>query len=332
MTDNPKRWLADYKVESELRLVPEEKKITYIHPDNKFEVHISNASKDTQDNEVLSVQIILLAPNIQAAESETELQIEKFLHLLSFITNTGYKISRRIRVVDWSKGLREREMFVYSNKLSRNAIEGLNSELLNTAHMLHGWGTSPMLERALRWFAAGIKSRVMEDQIQFFWFVVELIASATKGNEKVADKCPKCQGDLFCQTCEEISKHKPFPKQAIAQLLSKINVSDDHIDDLFEVRNSLMHGDTREMIETEIQKRHPDFALNKVVDLLGQCAWAIILNNFPKPAGKHQPAFLTVNSYVDWHMIGKAHMILGMGGDPNDPKIENLSLPQVTLK
>jgi hypothetical protein len=196
---------------------------------------------------------------------------------------------------------------------------------------LHQWGVSPTHATALRWYSAGVNSKTMEDQFQLFWFVVELIAVSNKQPELVADKCQKCRGELYCDTCKEISRHRPFEKQAIEVLLGKTGVAERLIDDLFYVRNNLLHGEPREKIEANIKSRDANFEFHKIIDLIGRIAWTVILNAFPKPAGEHLPQFLQVNTYVDWKRSVTAHIIIGVGGDPNDPKIENVHLPTISF-
>ncbi len=171
----------------------------------------------------------------------------------------------------------------------------------------------------------------MEDQFQFFWFVIELIATATESSSKVPDKCPRCGGHLFCTTCKEVPHHRPFEKQKIAALLDAQQLPRQMIDDLFYVRNTLLHGTPRETIEDQIQNRDPDFSFDKIVDLAGRLAWNVIFNTFEKPAGSCSPNFLMVSTYVNWTVTMKAHMKMGVQGDPLDPQIKGVTLPTISL-
>jgi hypothetical protein len=55
------------------------------------------------------------------------------------------------------------------------------------------------------------------------------------------------------------------------------------------------------------------------------------MNSFRKPAGDFRPEFLTVNTYLRYqNIVAKAHMEVGIGGDPNDPRLEDINLPNVT--
>jgi hypothetical protein len=323
--------LADYRVASELLLIPNEKKLSYLHPDGLYQVDLANAPAASGDDENLSVQVIVSAPDIKSAAELTERYSKEFLRLLAFITSTSFGVARKICLIDWTPGIFEREALQYSKHLEEGPIKALSSNLLATAKMLHQWGLSPTLTTALRWYSSGVSSKTMEDQFQLFWFVVEHIAVSTKGPELVADKCQKCRGELYCDNCKEISKHRPFEKQAIEMLLTKTGVPEQLVDDLFYVRNNLMHGEPRENIEASIKSRDANLEFHKIVDIIGKIAWTVILNTFAKPPGQHQPEFLQVSTYVDWKRSMTAHMIIGVGGNPNNPQIEDVRLPTISL-
>jgi hypothetical protein len=325
------RWLADYLVESELLLKADADKVTYLHPEGLFEVHLRNAPLGADGTGFLSVQMIVPAADIQTAERSTQVHLDEFLHLLSFITSTSYRISRPLHLTDWTPGQHERQQYVYTRHTEHEVFNELSTELFDTAHLLQTWGVTPVLERSLRWYSAAVRARVMDDQFQFFWFVIELISEATKTTARVPDRCPKCGGELYCNSCQNISTHRPFPTQAIRSLLETLNIPSEIIDDLFTIRNGLMHGETRQAIEEKIQKRVATFTFDKTVDIIGKCAWTAILNTFVKPPGVHNPQFLHVSTFVDWHMSAKAHLKVFIPGDVNDPKIENVVLPTVSI-
>jgi len=326
-----KRWISDYRVQSTLGLDPAGTKLRYVHPENIFEVHISEKPTSDSSNEDLSIQIILSAPDIVTAEKETQSSLQKFLHLLSFITSCPFKITKRLSLIDWTPGLSIRDLYAYGPRDDGEKTAALSSELLDTASMLHAWGSSPLLDTSLRWYSAGVRSLIMEDQFQFFWFVIELIATATKSQSKVSDKCPRCGGDLFCAACQEVPHHRPYEKQKIATLLEAQQLPQQMIDDLFYVRNSLLHGTPREAIEEQIQERDDDFSFDKIVDLAGHVARNVIFNTFEKPAGQFTPRFLEVSTYVNWSVTMKAHMKMGVQGDPLDPQIGGVTLPTISL-
>lgn len=325
-----KQWIAAFRLEAELILPADQREIVYAHPKGLYEVRLSNVADPEHVDERLVAHVISRAPDINSAQEELRRHIDKFLHTLSFVTSTGYRITRQLYVLDWSTGATLRECFLCTSTRMDQPFEALTPALANTVELLHSWQAPPVLWRALRWYASAVRSSLMEDQFQFFWFVIELIAIANRDRTKVTDKCVRCGGNLVCDSCHELSVHRPFEKQAIAQLLTKVGLGDQLIKDAFKIRNSLLHGEDRDHIEEEIQKDSPAFTFQKGVDILGRAAWAAILNLFQIPPGEHQPEFVNVSTYVSHHLRANVHCEIGIAGDPNDPQIPDIILPQVS--
>jgi hypothetical protein len=95
-----------------------------------------------------------------------------------------------------------------------------------------------------------------------------LIAEITKETSPVSDKCQRCHTDLFCPSCNTISEHRPFAKQAIEALLNRLNVARGRQRDLLYIRNGIMHGRSREEIEEEIRQNEPTFEIGQAVDFI----------------------------------------------------------------
>jgi hypothetical protein len=103
--------------------------------------------------------------------------------------------------------------------------------------------------------------------------------------------------------------------------------------DLFGIRNGLMHGRSREQIEASIQERVPDFEFAKAVDFAGRNAFMAIFNAFGvKQSQLERLVFSTPESFVSGKMVMKAHLIVGMLGDPADPRYENVVLLTITAE
>ena len=276
------------------------------------------------------MQTIVDAPDLDQAEELAEKELRKFLRLLSFITNHPYRLSRKIRLIDWPPGLSTREQNVYAEEPPQDPEKALSSGLLDTARLMHSSGTSEPLDRALRWYSAAVASQMMEDQFLFFWFVPELIAVATRSTERVPDKCQQCCNDLYCTTCGQVPTHRPFPKKAIEDLLSRICPDGVGLDQLFIVRNALLHGE-RERPLKKIRTTYPDVEFHHIVDMAGKLAWTAILNAFRLPPGTHQPEFLMVNTYVNWKLTAKAHITIGTTSDPNKPRLEDVGSVEISI-
>jgi hypothetical protein len=325
-----KPWIAEFRVESELGLTEGAKKLVYRHPTGKYEASLVDVKDDKHPDENLAVRIILEAADLATAEMETEAVCRGFLYLLSFATNTGFEIKRRTYVLDWSKGTFMRHGRVYAPRFEDDPTPALNDTILRTIAILQTWGVTPILERSLRWFANGIRSRVMEDQYQYFWFVVEGLAVSSKPAGKVTDKCQRCGGELRCDSCHELSTHRPFEKQAIEALFDRLGVLKTLVEHFFAVRNSLLHGETREAIIAARVAKEPKFRFDRLVDYLGEIAWRATIAAFEKIDPPEKLEVFAPNTYVHWHMTASAEIEIGVP-NPMDPQPEHISLPHISL-
>lgn len=326
-----KRWLADFRVESELKLEQGVSSLDYTDPHGTYQVKIKETPNTEAIEERFSIELVFEAENLVAAEDDAKDHLQKFLHLLSFVTSCGFRITRKIALIDWQLGgTGIREAYIYSPSDNTGDLEGLSAPLFETVELLKSWGTTPLLETALRWYASGVRSSIVEDQFQLFWFVIEIIGSATS-SAKVVDRCVRCGGELCCTACGAISEHRPFPKQRISALLSQGGIQQVLIDDLFYVRNALMHGTPREQIEKNKREQDQSFSFDKVVDFAGRTAWHLILHTFEKPPGEHRPNFLQVNTFVNWQLSAKAHVQIGIPGGPNNPQYDASILPKMWI-
>jgi hypothetical protein len=324
-----KTWMGDFHIESTLILPADVPELRVTLPDS--ELSIQNAGKDDLPNEALAAQIILHADTIAGAEEIANARIREILDVLSFTTSHVFRISRRRFLMDWTPDIEIREQYAYGQDKFDDRWPDLLSEHLVTLAELEALGSIQQLRTPLRWFAAGIRAQVAEDQFQYFWFVLELIAEITKERDRVTDKCQRCHGNLFCPSCNSVSEHRPFPKQAIEALLTRLDVSKDWQRDLFRIRNGIMHGRTRSEIEEDIRKYLPDFEIADAVDFIWQAAFTALFNALKVPQNQFgRLAFGGPDSIVSQTLTFKAHMHIGMRGDSKEPRLENVVVPEVT--
>jgi hypothetical protein len=127
-----------------------------------------------------------------------------------------------------------------------------------------------------------------------------------------------------------VSEHRPFQKQAIEALLAGLNVPAQMQRDLFAVRNSIVHGRTRSEIELEIRTHAPDFEMSEAVNLAWQMAFSALIDALEIPDGKiDRLAFGGPDSIVAQTLTFKAHMRIGMPGNPNAPRVEDVVVPRI---
>jgi hypothetical protein len=233
--------------------------------------------------------------------------------------------------MDWTPGVEVREQYAYGyDDDGADRWPDIVAEYLTTVQELDSTENAKKLRNAVRWFSAGTRAPVAEDQFQYFWFVLEILAESSKEKQLVTDKCQRSHGNLFCKNCDAISQHRPFPKQAIEALLTRVNVSTDRQRDLFRIRNGIMHGDTREEIESDIRKHAPEFGIADAVDFTAHTAFISPFNSFGiKQSQLDKLVFGKPDSVVAQRVNFKAHMMIGMHGDPTEPRIENVVLPTI---
>ncbi|MCA1474776.1 methylamine utilization protein MauJ [Bradyrhizobium sp. NBAIM08] len=327
---NTKRWIADFRIESSLVLPPDVPDLKVSLPD--CELSIQNAGKSDLPSEALAAQLIVHAIDIKEAEALADARIREILDTLSFATSCSFRASRLRFLMDWTPGLEVRQAYVYGGQDGgTERWTDLALDNLTTAAQLESCHGIARLRTPMRWFSAGVRAKFPEDQFQYFWFVLELIAELTKSTARVTDKCPHCRSDLFCPTCNCVPEHRPFQKQAIQALLDRLNVSPDMQRDLFSIRNGIMHGRTRSEIEDEIKERVAGFEIAYAVDFIWQTAFAAIFNALQlKQSQVDQLVLGSPDTVVRHQVTMKAHMLMGTHGDPNDPKIENVVLPTIT--
>jgi hypothetical protein len=206
-----KTWMGDFRIESTLILPADVPELRVMLPDS--ELSIQNAGKDDPLNEALAAQIIVRADTIAGAEEIANARIREILDVLSFTTSSVFRISRRRFLMDWTPGIDIREQYAYGQDKFDDRWPDLLSEYLVTLAELEALGSIQQLRTPLRWFAAGIRAQIAEDQFQYFWFVLELIAEITKERDRVTDKCQRCHGVYSAQ--------RAIPFLSIAPFLSK---------------------------------------------------------------------------------------------------------------
>jgi len=330
---SPKRFLLDFEVEAHGCLTTDSCKICSTHPQNEFEVHISNLAVEPGSNHpLLSMQIIIPGEDIRKAKELGTLKLNEYLHLLTFATNLSYSINKLIRIVDWTIGLKERTCIQYESYPGFELpFPVLEKDIFQSIEILQKIQLSNPLKRALKWFANGVGSHYPDDQFQYFWFVLELLAEIHKKPGKVNDQCPKCKNPLFCESCGIHPSHRPYPKQAIQQLIEQ-TVSDDpagFFNSANSIRNAIMHGDATEDIEKSL-----GIELSDIVDSLGQAAWMALLNTFKEDLSgllNDEPLhFKLTDKYAHQTLTASLNLKV-YSSNPNEPNLDELGRTKVSL-
>lgn len=324
------KWIADYEVESHLSLLKNKSKLKYKDPNDLYEVHIKDLNvKPPIEKPLLSVQVILDSNSIDEVAGKSKDYLKFFLCVLSLITNNKFSIHRLVRVVDWTSGLSMRDCHQYHTSPDINIpFPVLDEKLIDSIHILMKNNISDELRRALKWFSRGVGASYLDEQFQYFWFALETMAENNKETAKVPDQCPKCNSALYCEICKETSTHKPYPKQAIEQLIKKVVKNDPEkiCAMLSKVRHALLHGN-----DTDDVERSFSTDMSQLVDILGQTVWVTLLNSFQAPSEGATLSFLKTNTYSHRRLVTKVVMRVGGGSSKGEPDIEHIPLVQMEM-
>ena len=328
-----KLFLLEFEVESHGCLVEGLARITTKIEGEGVQLEVSNLDVHPgNDHPLLLFYLTVPGDEIQAAKNSGTAWLKTYINYLSFATNLPFRINRLIRIVDWTPGLKERNCHQYEKFPGSELPHAvLDDSIFISIEKLYTLKTTPAFRRALKWFSAGISSEYTDDQFQFFWLTVELIAQLTKQPEKVNDLCTVCHQPLYCQSCNTHPKHKPYAKQAIKQLFER--TMRDGADKFFEtsngIRNAIMHGEEVEAIEASSGHK-----LEDIVNTLGGLAWTALLNTFlQNPEDRERISrlnLLQTNMYAHQVLTTAVHLLV-YSSDPNNPKVSEFAKPKISL-
>jgi hypothetical protein len=324
-----KRWYSNYAIHSECTIRDSMSQLDFNHPVEDCEINFCESSGDEELGN-LTCRLVFEAENINDASTKSTRLIEELVNYLSLVLNLPLRLGHHRFLIDWSKGVGQRDAYQYLPSYKKKVPKILGPEHLTSVAKFQSASSDFDLSPVLSWYASGIRSSRLEDQYQFFWFVVESMAEHTKSAERVTDKCAHCSGDLHCPKCEKVSSHRPFAKQAIETLLGKVNLSQALINGLFEIRNSLLHGTPRQKIESSMKSKDASFEFHKAVDIIGKAAYQAILSSFQFNEAEVTLDLVHPSTLVDWKMSAKVTIKIGIQGDPMNPQFADVTMPTMT--
>lgn len=327
-----KRFLVEYEIESHGILDPSLTSVTFQDPRQKTSIEIRDKHVTLGlEVSILAAYVFLEADSLPDAEEKGLGVLHDFVDMLTFCSSMHFRVSKKIRVADWTPNVGKRECIIINNFPGDDRpYPVLDNELLHTIETFLSCDISGRVRRALSWFSNGVSAKYRDEKFQFFWFVIEILSQEVKPTEKVTDKCPVCQNPLYCATCEKHPSHRPYPKQAIEHLFSLITLEKQGgtFTRLNEIRNKLMHGDTEDEIE-----RNLAIDLSEQVDTLGQIAWKSILHILKQPLSENgkelQLRVIMSSTFCEQEMQARISGFFKCK-DESNPKIEELPNINVT--
>lgn len=236
-----------------------------------------NGPKDSQGHATgLIVTVIAPSESIDTAQKDLRHILAEQLDLLSFVTQSGFKIVSPRRLFEWEDGMKARQFKAYFLSDARYPPgPELVLDYLDTVRELDQAKPPAFTRTALKYFRYGLLDPQLEDQFMRFWLALEIIAENVKEKISIPIACPVCNTPLRCAACGTEPTRVPWAKQAIEGLIAKIaGVSaQDIIKRQFKARNGLMHGRSSESIEKEC-----NMPLAEIVNELEGLTWNAIMS------------------------------------------------------
>ena len=301
------RFIANHEIESEMSVASDDIRLKLQHPKGHFQARIKNILRDDYSTPfLLSLQIIFEAPSLDEARDIAQEKLSECLNMLAFVTGAGVRRYRTKQIVDCTPLSGMRECLVWADSVEHEDPQPfLDENVIASMERLLQFDSPPAVRRALRWYRIGIHDSIPEDQFQYFWFALEILAEHQKSPEKVADRCPQCKSPLYCENCKTHPTHRPYAKQAIRALIQAVDKTckEETIEALDKARNALTHGATLEEIEEELPSSG-----EHIVDVLGRILFRALVHQFPKEIFKETVHFGSPTTYLHRTMTGIANV------------------------
>jgi Methylamine utilization protein MauJ len=257
-------------------------------------------------------------------------------HLREFIETVTLAVGLRLRVHrevcfnDWTTGNPEHYSETYDTYPDQSfPVRVLDSGIMAGVSALLERDRDDPIRRALRWYSLGVNASTPDEQFEWFWLAIEVLADRTKDVTRVPDLCPICKDPLFCHKCNETPTHRPYSSQAIRELI-QTHAEEDPVrlsEVSSEFRHALTHGRRLQLVEDE-----QGVKITEVVDAIGCVAWRVLTSFvIPTTATHDRPiAFLIPSTFLHRRLTLKT---VGSFGSPIDrePQLEDIPVIEITL-
>lgn len=273
---------ADFDVSGTVVLQINSPPLSIRNSDLAFEIIICNAVANISGLVPhLDVQVIAGSEKIDNVANEFREILAKQLDILTFVTQSTFQIEQCRRIMEWEPYQKTR-MFKCLQEFDPlyPPSPDLPAACIQTTEVIFQANPAGYVQHALHCFRNGVRGRQLEDQFQDFWLAIETVAEGRKNKTKIPISCPKCQGPLTCNHCQENPLRGPLSGQAVRSLIGvTVRPGADKIyRDLSNVRNRLMHGGSS--AATAIAKTGQ--TLEDLVNLVGNIAWHAIKASMPE--------------------------------------------------
>jgi hypothetical protein len=307
--------MMKFEIASHLGVSDQLSSVAFQHPNKTYEVHLQNHDmRPGIESQLLHAYVAFDADNIDVAVDLGRQHLGEFVDILGFATSVRFAIRHRIAIYQWDVGLETRQGKVFHSIADPSwPILALDASFAATIESFLAETNSEPIRRDLRWFRVAVSADPPDEQYQWFWFVIETLAALSSERKSVPDRCPRCHEPLYCQKCQKISTHRPYPSQEVKQLFEK-HVSDDPhraYKECSAMRHALLHGENIETVEKEL-----DTTLSTLTDRVGKVAWVALLSHLRSAVqtggSTSQLHLLQPSSYINRNLEAYANMTIGL--------------------
>ena len=194
--------VANYEIKSDVSVGRDDTWLKIMHPKGLYKARIRNITRtDFSTPFLLTLHLTFETPSLQEAREIADERLADCLNMLAFIANSTFRRHRIRQIVDCTPGEDMRNILFWGDAIENEDPQPiLNPKLMSSVERMMAFDQPPSIRRALRWYRLGIQALSPDDQFQYFWFALEILAVYQKAQAVVPDKCPHCESDLFCKT------------------------------------------------------------------------------------------------------------------------------------
>ncbi len=275
------KFRCDFQVDSELALPSEQPELRAIVKSG-HEIFFRNGAQDTAGNiPFLICSVVGDSNDLLDSKEEFRSVLANYLDLLSFSTQSRFKIEKPLRLLDWEPGSKDRRMKVFEAfEDSYPPRRILTDDFLQTARAVEKAGIPDFAGVALKYFRYGLLDEAPEDQFMHFWLALEITAENIKPTDELHVTCTDCGSPMKCSNCGAEPHRRPMGKDAINEIVRL--VAKDRATDvskrLWIARNGIMHGGSVASIESKCSVQ-----FEEIVNESAFVAWNAIAVSIPRP-------------------------------------------------
>lgn len=296
-------------------------------PKGRFKISLkNNPDAGPFAKRSLVVVVVFEIDEISAARDKALDYFAEVQNALTFATGTVFRDVIATKAFDWEPGKVQREAQYFATPESAISHPFLDSELIKSTERVMAMHSDDICQTIMRWYRLGTRSDIPEQQFSYFWFAAEVAAESLKAAGKIAPKCPVCNSDLFCQTCEKIPQRRRFTSEAIDDLIHSVAPRDANrvelSNTLFKIRNTLQHG---RRIDTIIDTL--PCTQEQAVNVMARIAWRALTklaDQEADPTPGEALTFIELDDVQNKTMTLTASIVTQlMSADHDNPAMEN---------